>query len=193
MSKRSWWIAGAVLAGIGLLAFIYQWRLPDPADVARRLEPLRALVKSFGVWAPLVFIVVFVVRPVVLLSSALVAMLGGLLFGWLNGAAYVLIGAMVSGILEFWCVRRFAGDKIRQRVRERAPGIVNVTEKHGFLTIFLVRLIPNVAFDLQNCALALTPARFVPYFWGTFFGCLPAILFYTFLGDQAGSFMAAVH
>ena len=193
MSKRLWWIIGATLVGVGVVAFAHQCRTLTPADMAHRLEPVRLWVKSFGILAPLVFIVLFVMRPFILLSSALVAMLGGLLFGWLNGASYVLIGALLSGSFEFWFIRRFAGEKIRQRVKERAPDILKVTEQHGFLTIFLVRVIPNVAFDLQNCALALTPARFWPYFWGTFFGCLPAIAFLTFIVSQAASFIMAVH
>ena len=179
--------------GVGLIAFVYQCRTLTPTDIVHRLEPLRSWVKSFGVWAPLAFILLFVVRPFILLSSAVVAMLGGLLFGWFNGAGYVLIGAMLSGVFEFLFIRRFAGEKIKQYVKEKAPGIVNATERHGFLTIFLVRVIPNVAFDLQNCALALTPARFVPYFWGTLFGCLPAIAFFTFVGSQAASFIMAIH
>lgn len=181
------------LAVIGVLAFVYQCRVLAPADIAHRVEPFRVWVKSFGVWAPAAFVILFVARPFILLSSAVVAILGGLLFGWLYGAVYVLIGVMLSGTFEFWFIRRFAGEKIKQQVREQAPGIVNVTEQHGFLTVFLVRIVPNVAFDFQNCALALTPARFGAYFWGTFFGCLPAILFYTFVGNQAVSFIRTIH
>jgi uncharacterized membrane protein YdjX (TVP38/TMEM64 family) len=50
-----------------------------------------------------------------------------------------------------------------------------------------------VAFDLQNCALALTPVKWSDYLWGTLLGCFPAIMFYVILGDQALVLIKSVH
>jgi len=185
MSKASWWVIGGSIITFCIGAFLWQCHSFSPAEVVHRLEPLRSWVKSFGLWAPVVYIGLFILRPIALLPSAPVTFLGGLLFGIVNGVIFVLIGSALSSALEFNFIRHFASAKIINFVREKAPKIANATEKRGFLTVFLVRFIPNVAFDLQNCALALTPVRFSDYFWGTLVGCFPAILFYVFLGNQA--------
>ena len=105
------------------------------------------------------------------------------MFGSFWGTIYVLIGAMCSSICEFLLVRYFVRGKAKEFLKEKTRRVGEVVVKHGFLTVFLVRLIPNVAFDLQNCGLALAPVRFIDYFFGTLLGCLPACIFYASLGN----------
>ena len=136
-------------------------------------------------WAPLAYILGFVLRPLLFLPATPVAILGGLLFGSLWGTIYVLMGAMCSSICEFLLVRYFLGEKTKRFLKEKAQTLNKLVVKHGFSTVFLVRIIPNIAFDLQNCGLALMPIKFTHYFYGTLLGCLPACIFYAFFGSIA--------
>ncbi|MBF0569996.1 MAG: TVP38/TMEM64 family protein [Candidatus Omnitrophica bacterium] len=192
MSKALWWTIGLTIIAVSVVFSLAQGHDLSSAGIVHRLEPLHAWVRSFGMWMPVMYVVLFVLRPFVLLPSALAMILGGLLFGFVGGTVLALFGLMLSGVAEFAFVRYFAGAKMKDLVRKKAPGIVETVEKRGFLTIFLVRFIPNVPFDLQNCALALTPVKFSDYVWGTLAGCAPTVLGYVFLGHQALIFLKSV-
>lgn len=141
--------------------------------------------RKIGVWAPLVYILGFILRPIVFFPAAAYAILGGVLFGSIQGAFYVVIGAMCSGVCEFIFARYFAGEKVKAFLEKKTKKMSRAISKHGFNTVFLVRIIPNVAFDLQNLGLALMPIKFSHYVLGTFIGCLPACIFYASLGNLA--------
>ena len=54
--------------------------------------------------------------------------------------------------------------------------------EHAFKAVLLVRLIPNVPYDMQNYALGFSGVRFAPYVLGTFIGIIPHVFTYTYLG-----------
>ncbi len=53
---------------------------------------------------------------------------------------------------------------------------------HGFLTVLLIRLIPNVAWDIQNLSLGLTKVKFRDYFLATLIGIMPGSFAFVFFG-----------
>lgn len=50
--------------------------------------------------------------------------------------------------------------------------------------MLLVRLIPNVAWDIQNLALGLTKVKFRDYFSATFIGIMPASFALVYFGSS---------
>ena len=168
------------------IIFVFvQWHNFIFLNLNEKTEIVKYWVHNLGMWAPLAYIFGFVLRPLVLIPATPVAILGGLLFGGLWGTIYVLIGAMCSSICEFLLVRYFLGEKAKIFLKKKVQALNQLVVKHGFSTVFLVRVIPNVAFDLQNCGLALMPIKFTHYFYGTLLGCLPACIFYAFFGNLA--------
>jgi uncharacterized membrane protein YdjX (TVP38/TMEM64 family) len=57
-------------------------------------------------------------------------------------------------------------------------------EKHGFLTVLLIRLIPNVAWDIQNLSLGLTKVKFRDYFFATLIGIIPGSFAFVYFGSS---------
>jgi uncharacterized membrane protein YdjX (TVP38/TMEM64 family) len=179
-----WWVwAGLGIAACGIILLLVQWHELIFLDLIAKTEIMKHWVTELGVWGPLAYLAGYVLRPLVFFPSTPYAILGGVLFGSVWGTVYVLIGAMCSGVCEFLLVRYFIGEKAKKFLREKTRIISEVVVKHGFTTVFLVRLIPNVAFDLQNCGLAFAPIKFTHYFYGTLLGCLPASIFYASLGS----------
>lgn len=175
-------LAIAVCAAIYLFA---QWHETIFLNIREKTEAIKQLISSLGIWAPLVYLIGYVLRPIVFIPAVPYAILGGIVFGSLLGAVYVLIGTMCSSTLEFLLVRYFIGEKTKKFLRDKTQKISLAVAKHGFITVFLIRLIPNVAFDLQNCGLAFAPVKFSDFFYGTLLGCIPACIFYSSLGDIA--------
>ena len=176
---------GLVIIICSIIIVFAQWHDFIFSNLSEKTEIIKYWVQRLGIWAPLAYIFGFVLRPLVFLPATPVAILGGFLFGGLWGTIYVLIGVMCSSTCEFLLVRYFLGEKTKIFLREKARALNQLVVKHGFSTVFLVRFIPNVAFDLQNCGLALMPIKFKHYFYGTFLGCLPASIFYVFFGNTA--------
>jgi uncharacterized membrane protein YdjX (TVP38/TMEM64 family) len=182
---RRWWLkrTGLVIIVCGIIFALTRSHELIFLGLNEKIEILKYWVEKLGIWAPLAYILVFILRPLAFLPATPVAILGGLLFGGTFGTIYVLMGVMCSGACEFLFVRHFAEEKTKRFLKERSQAVNRIITRHGFLTVLLVRLIPNVAFDLQNCGLALMPIKFTHYFYGTLLGCLPASIFYTSFGN----------
>ena len=181
--RKRWWLWVAMPAAICVVAFaLTRWHIFIFSHMSEKTEILKYWVNKLGIWAPIVYILGYVLRPLVFFPATPFAILGGLLFGNIWGTFYVVIGTMCSGVCEFLLVRYFAREKTRQFLKKKAPMANQIAERHGFLTVFFVRLIPNVAFDLQNYGLALTPVKFRHYFYGTLLGCFPACVIYVSFG-----------
>lgn len=179
-----WWMkVGIVVIICGIILVFAKWHDFILSNLSEKIEIVKYWVQKLGIWAPLAYIFVFALRPLVFLPATPVAILGGLLFGSLWGTVYILAGAMCSSICEFLLVRYFLEEKAKRFLKEKAQALNQLVVKHGFITVFLIRIIPNVAFDLQNCGLALMPIKFTHYFYGTLLGCLPAIIFYACFGN----------
>ena len=56
------------------------------------------------------------------------------------------------------------------------------------MTVLWVRLIPNVAYDIQNYSLGLTKVRLKDYFLATFFGIIPGTFGFVYLGYSLSDF-----
>jgi uncharacterized membrane protein YdjX (TVP38/TMEM64 family) len=151
--------------------------------LAGKTEILRDLSAKLGVWSPIIYLAGFVLRPVVFFPSVPYAILGGIIFGKFLGPAYVLAGAMLSGVIEFILARYFFGDLARRALKDRFKLADRLISENGFMAVLLIRLVPNVAFDLQNIILALAPVRFRHFAAGTLLGCLPASIFYASIGS----------
>ncbi len=183
MRRRWLTIAGIVVVACGVVFALVRWHAFIFLGLCEKIEILKYWVQKLGIWAPLAYILVFILRPFVFLPATPVAILGGLLFGGIWGTIYVLIGVMGSSACEFLFIRHFAGEKTKRFLKEKAQAVNRIVTRHGFLTVLLVRLIPNVAFDLQNCGLAFVSIKFTHYFYGTLLGCFPASIFYASFGD----------
>lgn len=185
MNKR--WLVRIIIISMvcGAIFFLTKWHEFIFLSINEKTEIVKHWVYILGIWAPLLYIIGFILRPILFFPSTPFAILGGLLFGSLWGTIYVLIGAICSSICEFLLVRYLVGEKTKKILRSKAKVLNNIVTKHGFITVFLIRLIPNVAFDLQNCGMALMPIKFTHYFYGTLLGCFPAAVFYASLGNIA--------
>ena len=139
-------------------------------------------IKQFGILAPIIYIMLFAIRPLVLLPATIFVVLAGVIFGKLWGPIYAILGAMLSATLEFFIARYFGRERITNLIKGRLVYADEAIQKHGFKTVLLIRLIPNIAFDIQNFSLGLTRIGFRNYFVATLLGITPAIILYTYFG-----------
>lgn len=182
--NKHWFKFIIVLFYFGLVYFLlraYHIEYSKIKDINPHL--IRENIKALGIWIPLVYVVFYILRPLILFPATILSILGGVIFGYFWGIILVLLGAMLSAVTEFFLSRYYGRTLIIDLF-----GINNLLyvgkaiKKHGFMAVFLIRLIPNVAFDIQNFSLGLSGVKFSDYIFATFLGIIPINFIYVYLG-----------
>jgi uncharacterized membrane protein YdjX (TVP38/TMEM64 family) len=164
-----------ILLGIGL------GRLASPY-----LPQFTAWVNTLGPWAPLAFVVAYMAAAVLMLPAFLLTMAGGAVFGIVNGALLVLLGATLGGVCAFLLGRTILRDWVAKQVAKNATLAVvdRVIGQDGLRLMMLIRLSGAVPFVLTNYALGVTTVR-LRDFTIAMLGMTPTILAFATFG-QAG-------
>lgn len=164
-----------ILLGIGL------GRLASPY-----LPQFTAWVNTLGAWAPLAFVVAYIGAAILMLPAFLLTMAGGAVFGIVNGALLVLLGATLGGICAFLLGRTVLREWVAKQVAKNATLTVvdRVIGQEGLRLMLLIRMSGAVPFVLTNYALGVTTVR-LRDFAIAMIGMTPTILAYAAFG-QAG-------
>ena len=147
------------------------------------VESFKEKINSFGIWGPVIYIILYVLRPLILFPATIFSASAGVIWG-LQGLLYLLIGANLSAIAEFIIARYFAREAVERLIKGKFRQIDQAVEKNGFMTVLFVRLIPNVAWDIQNLALGLTKVKFRDYILATLIGILPGSFALVYFGSS---------
>lgn len=145
-------------------------------------DKIESFIKSLGIWGPIAYMVFYVVRPLILFPAGLLTAIGGAVFGPLFGTIYTVIGATGCALWEFLVARYVGRDWIKKKIGHHIQKIDTHMDKHGIKTLLLIRLIPNLPYDVQNYGLGLTKIGFGSYTVGTFFGIMPGTFAFCYLG-----------
>ncbi|PSL42438.1 putative membrane protein YdjX (TVP38/TMEM64 family) [Salsuginibacillus halophilus] len=150
-------------------------------DIEWHPEDVQAWFLSFGWWAPLLYILFYALRPLVLFPSSLYAMAGGLAFGlWAVPLTY--IGSVTGSTIAFW-ISRLAGFRIvRAKWTGRMAVVQRQLEKNGFYYILFLRLIPVLNFDIVSYLSGISKVKYRSFLAATLVGIIPGAFGFTFLG-----------
>ncbi|UOR11972.1 TVP38/TMEM64 family protein [Halobacillus amylolyticus] len=140
-----------------------------------------AWVEHQGVWAPLLFIGIHLLRPLLFLPVMLVCITGGLLFGPVAGTAYSVIGTLLSSLI-FYRMIRFVpfGLKKMQAIYQKW------NKRRSQLTVrqvAILRLIPFIHFHLLSYCLIEMSTDFKDYTKSSLLANFPLAVVYTSVGQ----------
>ena len=147
-------------------------------------------VASFGLWAPVAFIGLFILVTVTFLPATPLDFVAGALFGTAAGVLYVVIGATIGATIAFVFTRTLGRGFVEKFVESRFQKLKkydNKVEKHGLKVMLFLRLIPIFPFNGLNFAMGLTKIRFRDYVVGTAIGIIPGTFSYVYFGDSLAS------
>lgn len=161
------WIAlGAVLAGLVALYFWMDAR--GYLAVFESTESLQTFVGSFGMWAPLVFILLQIAQVIFApIPGNVTTLAGGAMFGFWPAMAYSVIAVFTGSMIAFG-IGRWCGKPVIYRLA--SPAIVDkylvVLAGRQRLTLSLLFLFPFFPDDVLCLLAGLTG-----YSWG-WFACM---------------------
>lgn len=142
-------------------------------------EALGRFLQTAGIWAPVVFIVIYTVGVCFFIPGTLLTGLGAAIFGPYWGFVYVWFGAMAGASAAFvigrTLGREFAAGLIGNKLKKYDDAI----ERNGFATVLYLRLV-YFPFTPMNFGMGLTKVRFWDYFMGTGLGIIVGTFIFTF-------------
>jgi len=146
------------------------------------VQLLEQWINQAGIWAPVIFILIYTVATVLFLPGTVLTFAGGIIFGPVLGVLYNLSGATIGAAIAFLIARYLASDWVSQRAGGKLKQLIDGVEAEGWRFVAFVRLVPLFPFNLLNYALGLTKIRFIEYFIATFIFMLPGAVAYTYIG-----------
>ena len=143
------------------------------------IQTLSSFIDSSGIWAPVVYILIYAVGVCIFLPGTLLTGIGAAVFGPYYGFIYVWIGAMIGSSGAFFIGRTLGRDYAATLVGEKLKRYDNAIERNGFATVLYLRLV-YFPFTPMNFGMGLTRVKFMDYFLGTGLGIIVGTFIFTF-------------
>ncbi len=173
---------GALIRAAILVAFvaaaIYVIRF-TPVKGLLNAESLGRFLGAAGIWAPLLFMLVYAVGVCLFVPGSLLTALGAAIFGAYYGFLYVWVGAMAGASGAFWIGRNLGREFAASLIDDRLKKYDDAIERNGFATVLYLRLV-YFPFTPLNFGMGLTKVRFWDYFFGTGLGIIVGTFIFTF-------------
>ncbi|MEO1131643.1 MAG: TVP38/TMEM64 family protein [Cyanobacteria bacterium J06639_1] len=149
------------------------------------LDPdfLRDRVRQAGIWAPVIYILVYAVATLLILPSTALNLAGGALFGPWWGTLWTSGAAILAAAIAFGIARTIGREAISRRLAGRWQALDAEIAGGGTFYMFAIRLMPVIPYGLVNFAAGLTAISWRSYAVGTCLGTVPGILPFVFLGS----------
>lgn len=143
------------------------------------VEQLRDGLAGTGWAGPLLWAALYAGLSLTPVPVSLLAVLGGVLFGFGEGLPATLAGKFVGAAVGFALARRLGRDTVLRLVdrsgrgAERMAVVDDLVRRRGVLAVVGVRLAPVLPYSVLNLLWGLTAVRFRHYLLGTVLGVTP--------------------
>lgn len=166
--------------------FVYQSPYnPHPQSA----EDIRRWVAGFGTLAPLMYVGVYTIRPLLLFPTLILNLSAGVLFGPYWGVLFLLMGGM--GCASFcylwgrfgggrWLLENFGG-AWGERLR------CYLVDSKSFTKLLWLRTVPIFPYDPVSIIAGSVGFDLKKYIGATFLGMLPGAIAYNFLAGSFGT------
>lgn len=134
--------------------------------------------------AALFFICYLLVAALSIPGATLLTVLGGALFGLVEGTVLVALAATSGATLAMLMSRYLLHDWVQRRFGRMMATVNRGMERDGARYLFALRLTPVVPFFVINLLMGLTTISIGRYFMVSLIGMLPAIVVYLNAGRE---------
>ena len=170
----------------------YQWyaysHQLSPLQVVQQL--LAFLTDSF--WGPLLYILLYALRPLILFPSTPLTLVGGFIFGPVWGVFYTVLASNSSAMVAYFVGRYFGqgllpegeSDNFVQRYAIRL-------RQNSFETILIMRFV-FMPYDLINYLAGFLRIKWLPFILATALGSIPGTIAFIWFGASIERFDGAI-
>lgn len=183
----------AALIWLGLLGVLFAWANAQGLGTVEILELIYHTVAQHPL-APVIYIVLYGLRPLTFFPAMWLTIASGSLFGFGLGVACTIVGENLSAATAYWIARFFGNpeqedeDPSKQLATSR-----RLLQEQAFPTVVVLRA-AYLPFDVVNYACGLLRVPWWQYFFGTFIGILPPMITFVSFGATVDfeSFLADI-
>jgi uncharacterized membrane protein YdjX (TVP38/TMEM64 family) len=176
--KTSKPIFKAIVFAIFIIGAIFLIRF-TPVKNYLTADALGSFLETAGLWAPVVYMMIYAVGVCLFLPGTLLTGLGAAIFGAYWGFLYVWIGAMMGASAAFFIGRTLGRDFAASLIGNKLKKYDDAIERNGFATVLYLRLV-YFPFTPMNFGMGLTKVRFRDYVAGTGLGIIVGTFIFTF-------------
>lgn len=145
-------------------------------------EQIQSWLRAMGIWAPIIYILLYTVGTILILPSTPLNLSGGAIFGVWWGTLWTTVAAIIAALVSFAFTRTVGRDYMSKKLAGRWEAIDAEMHQGGLFYMFAIRLLPIIPYGIVNFAAGLTSIRFRDYFIGTALGTVPGILPFVMIG-----------
>ncbi len=174
------WIVALSFLAVVTYKYLHNHDMTFREGLLMAQDDIKSVLMSLGIFAPLVYILIYIIRPLIFFPTSILTPLSAIVFGPFLGWIYTFIGENIAATVAFLVARYLGGDLLSRF--KKIKRIDEELEEHGLRTVLFLRLVPLFPFDVVNFGLGLTAVSFRNYVIGTAVGVLPGLTAYIFLG-----------
>ncbi len=140
--------------------------------------------------APLVYIGLYTLRPLVFFPATLLSIAGGALFGAFFGVLYVIVGSNLGATLAYGLGYLFGRDALAGMGADTSSNTLlsrftGRLRAYSFETVLVMRFL-YLPYDLVNYLAGFLRINYLAFILATVLGALPGTLWITLLGASTG-------
>lgn len=148
-------------------------------------ENIRIYLKEFGIWAPIVFIMLYTLGTFFIPATPFM-IAAGILFGFKYGLLYTIISGLLSSTVVFITSRKFGKEWVEKILEHRYLRHLNEynqrLETGAIWDIMLLRMTPIMPFNALNILMGVSRAKTKDYIMGTLLGLIPSNVLTVYIG-----------
>jgi len=175
-----------------LLIAAYQWYA-----ITNELSPLEVVQRLLGflnqgLWGPIIYIVLYTIRPLILFPSTLLTLAGGFVFGPILGIVYTIIASNLSSTVAFYVGRYFGKDLLQDDQSDTlVQRYARRMRENSFETVMIMRFI-FLPYDAVSYLAGFLNIKFWPFIVATALGSIPGTIAFVGFGASIESFTGTV-
>jgi len=153
-------------------------------EVFEGREQLRTYLEGWGIWAPVVFVVLQVLQVVIApIPGELTGIVGGFVFGSLVSIIYSTLGLTVGSLIAFAAARIIGLPLVKLVISEETLNKFHfLTERRGAIASLILFLIPGFPKDILCYLLGLSPMSYITFLVVCGLGRIPGTAMLSFSG-----------
>jgi uncharacterized membrane protein YdjX (TVP38/TMEM64 family) len=124
---------------------------------------------TMTIWGPLLYILIYAIRPVTFFPATALTILAGIFFGLVWGTMLTVVAATLAAGVAYM-VGRFFGANLKLE-RTALGNSITALRENTFSAVLTMRLI-FLPFDLVSYAAGILRTKFVPFILATFIGII---------------------
>lgn len=160
-------------------------------QIQAQKDQFKSYIAAQPFLAPVIFIAAYALCVALSLPIAtLLTLLGGFLFGLIQGTFLVVIGATIGATILFLVARTSLGATLREKAGGLYQKIETNMKENAVGYLLFMRLVPIFPFVAVNVVPALFNISLRIFILTTFFGIIPGSAVYVYFGQQLGEINA---